>query len=647
MKKTITVRLCVVIVVSMMAAVVMNYYLQIKAAKEAMEANSMIRINEIAQILERNDGDVKQLKESLKEDYFIRAKAAAYIIQNNPEASGDLEELRKIAALLQVDELHLFDPEGTLFSGSEPKYYNYTFSSGEQMQFFLPMLDDYSLQLCQDVTPNTAEGKMMQYIAVWREDHKGIIQIGMEPVRLLEAMRKNELSYIFSMVTTDSGITAFAADPDTGEILGATREALVGERLKDLGIDWKGGLPENDVTSGEGVFDGEKNYCVVRPAGDVLVGISSTYGKLYNSIPDNMMLVVMSLCVLAVVIIVLILRMLDRFIIRDIHKIIGGLQKIAGGDLDARVKVTSTPEFVQLSSNINHMVESLLETTGKLSLVFENVNIPIAVYEYSRDMKRVLATSKLGEILGMGQQEALISLSDYHIFSERIKLICSQPMEGEKDVYRIRQEKERFVKIKSYEEENKMLGILVDVTEEKEEKRKIEKERDVDVLTGLHSRRAFFAAMDQLFLEPGKLRAAMILMMDLDKLKYVNDTWGHRYGDLILQKAAELVKNCAAPQKLAARLSGDEFVLVIYGAESRAEIKGYLDRLETVMKQTFMELPGGQRIPVSLSGGYVFFEGNETDYSEMLQMADHAMYHVKKGSRGRFEEYRPPVIVDQ
>ena len=56
--------------------------------------------------------------------------------------------MRKIASLLQVDELHLFDMEGRLYAGSEPKYYDYTFRSGEQMQFFLPMLDDVDLQLC-------------------------------------------------------------------------------------------------------------------------------------------------------------------------------------------------------------------------------------------------------------------------------------------------------------------------------------------------------------------------------------------------------------------------------------------------------------------------------------------------------------------
>lgn len=161
MKKAVTVRLCIVIVVSMIATAVLSYYLQIKSAREVMFSNAELRINQVKEILENNDAEIEKLRGNLQDDYFIRAKAAAYIVQNQPEVVGDLEETRKIAALLRVDELHFFDTEGRLFAGTEPKYFDYTFHSGEQMQFFLPMLEDTSLQLCQEVTPNTAESKLM------------------------------------------------------------------------------------------------------------------------------------------------------------------------------------------------------------------------------------------------------------------------------------------------------------------------------------------------------------------------------------------------------------------------------------------------------------------------------------------------------
>lgn len=100
---------------------------------------------------------------SLKDDYIVRAKAVAYIIDAKPEAEKDVDELRKIANLMSVDEVHLFDKDGTIYSGSVPKYYGYNFDSGEQIEYFKPMLTDKTLTMCQDVTPNTSEGKEMMY----------------------------------------------------------------------------------------------------------------------------------------------------------------------------------------------------------------------------------------------------------------------------------------------------------------------------------------------------------------------------------------------------------------------------------------------------------------------------------------------------
>lgn len=645
MKKAVTVRLCIVIAVSMIATAVLSYYLQIKTAREVMYSNAELRINQVREILENNDAEIEKLKESLREDYFIRAKAAAYIVQNQPEVIGDLDETRKIARLLRVDELHFFDTEGRLFGGTEPKYFDYTFHSGEQMQFFLPMLEDTSLQLCQEVTPNTAESKLMQYIAVWREDHQGIVQIGMEPVRLLEAMKKNELSHIFSLMTTEEGITIFALDLGTEMIAGATDAAMLGLSAGQLGLDLGNPDLHNGKQAAEIVLDGKKNYCVTEAMNGILIGVSGTYEKLYQNVPANMGLIIFSLCFLSLIVIFLILRMLDKIMIQGIYGIIDGTRRIAAGDLDYRVEIEHSPEFAMLSSNLNHMVESLLETTGKLSLVFQSVDIPLAVYEYNQDMKRVLATSKIGEILLMSEEELHSMLADRDRFAGKIAEICTQVYEPEKDVYRIGADDGpiHYVKIRSYQEDGKTLGILVDVTEEIVEKQQIEWERDVDLLTTLFTRRALFCRMDALLQEPQEMKHAVLLMTDLDNLKYVNDHWGHAFGDKLLRTVAKLLLNCGGPNKVAARLSGDEFVLLIYGADSQEELEEYLDALYKSIQNTELVTPDGDHIGVSLSGGYLYYPEYTGSSRELLKLVDDAMYLVKKSTKGKFSRYQGPV----
>lgn len=640
MKKAFAYRLSVVILISMLAIVFLCYHLQIKSAEKSTYQNSAIKINQIAQILEKNDIDITRLNGNLKEDYFIRAKAAAYIIQNNPSVIGDLKELKKIASLLQIDELHLFNREGLLFDGTEPAYYGYTFQSGEQMRFFLPMLNDYSMQLCQDIQPNTAESKPMQYIAVWRQDRKGIIQIGMNPIRLLAATEKNELPYIFSMVTSEESSTIFVIDPETQSILGSTDDTFTGKTANQVGIPVDktllisdGGLSTN--------INGQKSYCVIRQAGNVLVGISTTYDSMYRSMQYNMRLVVISLCILSAIIIILILKLLDQFIIRGIHQVIHSMKTIASGDLDCRVNVDSSPEFLELGHNINHMVLSLLETTGKLSLVFDNVNISIAVYEYNQDMKRVLATQKIGDILMLSEQELHEILSDRTAFHQKLLEICAFPYAQEEDVYLLGVEEPHYIKIKSYQEDRKTLGIIIDVTAEIMEKQQIKQERDVDLLTGLFNRRAFLSEVNQLFASPETLKVAALLVLDMDNLKYTNDNWGHACGDKLLHKAATLLTDCEAPHTLAARIGGDEFVLLIYHEDSQAQVQQYIDRLYETITQSSILVATNETVSVQFSGGYIFYPECTLDYNELFKLADQTMYAVKQNQKGRFAKYEP------
>ena len=95
----------------------------------------------------------------------------------------------------------------------------------------------------------------------------------------------------------------------------------------------------------------------------------------------------------------------------------------------------------------------------------------------------------------------------------------------------------------------------MDVTDEMLEKQRIQYERDYDLLTHLLNRRAFVNQVTRRFIE-GKVDNAAFIMWDLDGLKYINDTYGHDYGDEYIQKAAIVLQGCARFGGLVARMSG-------------------------------------------------------------------------------------------
>lgn len=145
---------------------ILQSVLQFSSGRRHFYQSADILIHQIDKIMQSNDRGVEELVESLKNEYIIRAQTCSYIIEHSATLEHNVSELKKAAGLLEVDEIHLFDTSGVIYSGTQPEYYGYSFDSGEQMAFFKPILSDYSLSLCQGVTPNTSEGKQMMYALV-------------------------------------------------------------------------------------------------------------------------------------------------------------------------------------------------------------------------------------------------------------------------------------------------------------------------------------------------------------------------------------------------------------------------------------------------------------------------------------------------
>ena len=195
-----------------------------------------VLLDRVVTVLERNDESRNKLIDSLKDDYIVRAKAVSYIIDADPEVEYDVDELQKIAELMAIDEIHLFDEQGYIYSGSVPKYFGYSFNSGTQMEYFKPMLEDKSLTMCQDVTPNTSEAKEMMYAITWNEDGTKMIQVGIEPKRLLNEIKQNNISNVVAGMPVYKDMEIVVADVDTQVIEGATDSSKTGKKLEDIGI---------------------------------------------------------------------------------------------------------------------------------------------------------------------------------------------------------------------------------------------------------------------------------------------------------------------------------------------------------------------------------------------------------------------------
>ena len=143
----------------------------------------------------------------------------------------------------------------------------------------------------------------------------------------------------------------------------------------------------------------------------------------------------------------------------------------------------------------------------------------------------------------------------------------------------------------------------------------------------------------ELFQHPERLGVAALLMMDLDDLKHINDTYGHDWGDHYIQNTGRCIAEHSPPGTVCARLSGDEFLLLFYGYHGREQLREKLEALTCAMQQAVVVLPSGSDLHISISGGVAWYPEDGRDIETLKKYADFAMYQVKHSTKGQMKDF--------
>ncbi len=610
---------CVIILVAYFAHM-------LEAQLSAQEAAKIIFI-QIDQLLDNNQKDLEEVRQNYTDTCLKNAETIAYIVENDPSVLEDIEEIKKIATFVEVDEIHFFDETGRIFTGTHPEYYEMTMDSGEQIGFFKPMLENPELKLVQDITPNTAEAKQMQYSAVWSESHQFIVQVGMEPVKVMQVMEKNELSYIFSMLKVNVGVDFYAIDAKSGIIVGSTATETVGKKMDTIGFSKE--RIERYRTGFHATVNGETSYCVFTKMGDNWIGRAVSNTVMYGGIPRSLLGLTLCCIIVGVIQVLLVTIYMNQYVIKGIKKVNVQLDTIAKGNMDECVDVKTSQEFTELSNYINEMVNSLLDNNRKMSYVLSKTNMYIGIYEYNKYMPKVRITEDIPMILGLDARNADNLAADYTLFREFINRIRRRPVSGEDSVYQLADDIPKYLRIEEITGKNEVFGVIIDVTEQVSKRRQIEMERDIDPLTGLYNRRGLEIKLAKLFEKPDKLGYGALVMIDADGLKTINDQYGHEEGDLYLRGMADAIRKFGNYGSVVARQGGDEYVIFLYAYNNEAELLRAFEELKKLQTGRTVKLREDVEVPLRFSFGYTLIDGR-ADYWEMLKEADDKMYENKR-----------------
>lgn len=156
-----------------------------------------------------------------------------------------------------------------------------------------------------------------------------------------------------------------------------------------------------------------------------------------------------------------------------------------------------------------------------------------------------------------------------------------------------------------------------------------------DQLTGLVNRSLFRDRLIQAMARSKRLHQPIALMLlDLDRFKTVNDTFGHDMGDELLKAVSERLKTCVRETDTVARMGGDEFTIILEGASSQQNILVVATRIAESIGTPF-EIKG-QQISVGISIGVTIYPHDDHPIDELLKHADMAMYRAKQQGGNAF-----------
>jgi diguanylate cyclase (GGDEF)-like protein/PAS domain S-box-containing protein len=176
-------------------------------------------------------------------------------------------------------------------------------------------------------------------------------------------------------------------------------------------------------------------------------------------------------------------------------------------------------------------------------------------------------------------------------------------------------------------------GVMLDITAQKRAEERLLYLADHDSLTGIYNRRRFFRELDSYLAwserhgDPGA-----VLLLDVDRLKEINDTFGHEAGDELLKHVAALLVRRVRQTDAVARLGGDEFVVLLRGLLP-AQARELAREIPELLSRSPVRV-GDQAITASTSVGIALIEsGKGQEADTVVREADASMYRVKAGGR--------------
>ena len=305
--------------------------------------------------------------------------------------------------------------------------------------------------------------------------------------------------------------------------------------------------------------------------------------------------------------------------------------------------------FVAVKEDVTErkfIMEALQESEEKLKSILDNTTAVVYIkdipgrYTFINKQFEKLFRVKRGEVKGKTDYDLFpkemadaFRVNDLHVFEAKTPLEFDEVAPHEDGLHTYLSIK--FPLCDPTGVVYAVCGVSTDITERKRMEEIIRQIAYHDTLTSLPNRILFEDRFAMALANAHRNKELLsILYLDLDGFKYVNDTFGHRVGDRLLQCIAERLKGCLRENDTVARLGGDEFAVLLPGVSQVSNVAQVAGKIIDNVKQP-MEIEG-KEVSVTTSVGIALFPNDGDDIGKLLKHADDAMYRAKNNGKNNY-----------
>lgn len=637
MRKKIIINLSITILIITLI-ILSIFYSSIRQYKIELEGSSMqILVNNIIKNINSNINDTGNIEELFIEDYLNRAKFASFLLGKTNEGNLSESKWKEIIDLVEVNDVFEVDSSGVIIKSKDKDILGINLYEDDKLKEFIPLIEgreDKGYYIKFDAI-SVSSKKDMIYLGVEKPKNSGMILLEIDPVILKNYKKISSIKEVLSTVPTLNYQILFAIDKETGDLIGISENNKQKVEIKNPVESFEKAIDNPTILTVNGI----KQLVVVKEYEGNLIGYLSEISMIEHDLKSELTALFISIICLFLVATIVLYIILNHLVLNDISRINHTANLFVQGKKDVIFEKGKTKEITELSKQLNKVIQVIETKSERISSVVSAMGKDFEAYEYYADLNQLFCSKNLLNMLDTeSTEEDCHEVIRKYFNKMRSKIKNADDCFEEQEI--ITTSSGKTIKVRRTILKNSMFAFLEDITKEIQRSEKLalelKKEKEntyIDDLTGLYNRKKIREYITSKINENNSLKGIVILL-DLDNFKKVNDELGHLEGDILLKNFSDLLRNQFKDATIISRLGGDEFIIFIPTPMNEDDLKIRLDSFIKESREILHKYYIHQQLSVSM--GAVFLDESFNTFEEIYKSVDSAMYVTKLQGKDGF-----------